>query len=471
MPLTVHSSVRLARACCSAAASRRFSGASASRFMSTSSPPRHNFGDPKIGIGYLQLTPEETRAEQDLLAMLPEFQQAAALLHGDNDAQLLPNSKRAELARAPLQRTVDICRSAMGHESVYLLAALRHLALTLFMGGDYEAANRVMLERGEIMNWPVTEHERMLRFFLRQNRPDAANEWCQKDNFTALFPSDETVPLKWSIYELIGKSLSGGASELAAAVDDPLFTGEIETLRNKKREVGDGDGVKESLLGREIPYLTAQYASLCVVASGALAKGATNGSMHAKVELTDHQTLCLQQAENLWKDALAYIAHTGGDEVKEEMITGVDSPFEAWIETNLGEVLLAQKKPEEAMEYLGKALTTQKQEKSGNALGLARVLSKIAVGCHAVGQAVSSEGLFTTVVESFEKETFLSVTDQLEYARVLRAYGQLLSDWEKREGDAGKKITQAEAIEQQVLQRCKDSGSNAALHPLLYLPL
>jgi tetratricopeptide (TPR) repeat protein len=470
MPLAPRSSLRLA----ASAACRRLPGSSrAARALSTAGPPRHNFGDPKIGIGYLQLPPEETRAEQELLAMLPEFQEAAALLHGggDSDAQLLPNSKRAELALPALHRTVDICRSAMGHNSVYLLAALRHLALTLFQRGDYEAANRVMRERGELMQWPVSEHERMLRFLLRQNRPAAASDWCQKDHFTALFPQDDTVPLKWTIYELIGTSLRGGASELAAAVDDPLFTDAVDTLRSKKCDVRDGDDASESLLAREIPYLTAQYASLCVVASGALATGATNGSMSAKEELTDHQKQCLQQAEDLWKDALAFTSRSGGDEAKEELTTGVDSPFEAWIETNLGEVLLAQKKPEEAMEFLGKALTTQKQDKSGNALGLARVLSKIAVGCHAVGQAVSSEGLFTTVVESFEKEAFLSVTDQLEYAHVLRAYGQLLADWEKREGDAAKKIAQAEAVEQQVLQRCKDSDSSAALHPIFYLPL
>lgn len=429
------------------------------------SPPRHNFGDPKIGIGYLQLTPEETRAEQELRATLPEFQQAAAVLHGANEAQLLPNSRRAALALPALERAADICRSAMGPESVYLLAALRHLGLTRFLGGDYEGAHRALRERGDIMSWPAAEQERVLRLLLRENRAAAAAEWAQRDRLARQFPQDDTLPLRWTVYELIGRSLAGGAPELAAAVEDPLFSEAVEVLRGKKRDVGAAAGdARESLLAREIPYLTAQYASLCAVASGALGSD-------APAELSDQQRRSLRQAEELWKDALAYTERSGGDAAKEELTTGVDSPFEAWVQTNLGEVLLAQKRPEEAMEVLGRALTTQKRETSSNALGLARVLGNIAEGCHAVGQAVSSEGLFTTVVESFEKEAHLSVTDQLEYARVLRAYGRLLADWEKREGDAAQKLAEAEQVEQQVLQRCRDNGAAAALHPLFYLPL
>lgn len=454
----------------SAAALRRALGASllrgrpSSRALSTGGAPLHGVADPRLGIGSLQLSPEETAAEQALRDMLPEFKEAAVALHGEDEPQPLTNSARAARALPALERAVEICRSAMGPDSVYLLAALRHLAHTHFLHGDYELANRALLERGELMRWPMAEQERVLRLFLRENRPAATGEWCQKDVFARLFPKDETVPLKWTIYELIGKSLQGGAAELAAAVGDPLFTDAVETLRAKKGDVGEPtDSTKQSLLAREIPYLTAQYASLCVVASDALATDPK--------ELSDQQRESLQRAETLWKEALTWVERTGGNDDQEELTAGIDSPFEAWIHTNIGEVLLAQKKPEEAMEFLGKALATQQKDKSGNALGLARVLSKIAVGCHAVGQAVSSEGLFTTVIESFAKEKALSVTDQVEYARVMRAYGNLLANWEKREGDAANKYAQADSIQQAVQDRCKANSAVGALHPLFYLPL
>jgi tetratricopeptide (TPR) repeat protein len=426
----------------------------------------HNTADTKIGIGYLQLTPEEIQAEQELLQFLPEFQQATKILHGESDEYTaLANGKRASLAIPQLERTVEICRSSMGFQSVYLLAALRHLFLTYFMQGNYAMANKVMNERGELMSWPMYEQERMLRMFLRENKPEAALEWCQKKVFTSLFPKDDTMPLKWTIYELISKNLRDGADN-ELDVNDPLFTKAVEVLRCKKDVVAEqGGAADESLLSRDIPYLMSQYASLCQVASGALSKKLGDD------ELTDVQLVSLNQAEVLWREALTWVEQTATDEDKEELTTGVDAPFEAWTQTNLGELLLRKKQPEEAMEHLGKALKIQQQEKGGNALALSRILGKIAEGCHAVGQAVSAEGLFTTAVESFEKEKFLSITDQVEYARVLRAYGDLLLNWEKREGGAKQKYAQAEEIEKQIARTCQENKSLAPLQPVFYLPL
>lgn len=443
-------------------------GSIAARALSTDvGTLAHNAADTKIGIGYLQLSPEEIQAEQELLQFLPEFQHATKILHGkDDEFAALTNWKRASLAIPQLERAVEICRSSMGFQSVYLLAALRHLFLTYFMQGNYAMANKVMLERGELMNWPMYEQERVLRLFLRENTPEAALTWCQKEVFTSLFPKDETVPLKWTIYELISKSLRDGADD-GLDVNDPLFTKAVEVLRCKKDMVaGKGAAADDSLLSRDIPYLMSQYASLCLVASGALTKptGVDN-------ELNEQQLVSLNQAEVLWREALTWVEQTVGDDVKEELTTGVDAPFEAWTQTNLGEVLLRKKKPEEAMEHLGKALKIQQQEKGGNSLALSRILGKIAEGCHAVGQAVSAEGLFTTAVEAFEKEKFLSMTDQVEYARVLRAYGDLLQNWEKREGGAKQKYAQADAVEQQVALLCREQNSRAPLQPVFYLPL
>lgn len=427
-------------------------------------PPRHNFADTKIGIGYLQVTPEEIQAEQELLQVLPEFQQATKILHGESEESMkMTNSKKASLAIPHLERTVDICRSSMGFQSVYLLSALRHLFLTYFLQGNYAMANDVMHERGELMSWPINEQERMLRMFLRENKPLSALEWCQKEVFTSLFPKDETMPLKWTIYELISKSLRDGVDDGGLDANDPLFTKAVDVLRSKKDMISEqGGAANDSLLSREIPYLMSQYASLCLVSSDTTSD---------TDELSDQQLASLNQAEVLWKEALTWVEKTTSDDKKDEMMTGVDAPFEAWTQTNLGELLLRKKKPEEAMEHLGKALKIQQSEKGGNPLALSRILGKIAEGCHAVGQAVSAEGLFTTAVESFEKESFLSVTDQVEYARVLRAYGDLLKNWEKREGGAQQKYAQAAEVEQKIARRYQEHNCRAPLHPAFYLPL
>lgn len=421
-----------------------------------------------LGIGHLPLSPEELRAEQELLAVLPEFQQASAAL-GDAG---LPNWKRAALAVPPLERAVEICRASMGFQSVYLLAALRQLTCARVLQGDFAAASRAMHERGELMSWPMFEQERALRLWLRSNAPNDALAWCQKDEFTALFPKDATVPLKWTLYELLAQSLRDGPD--FDKHDDPLFTQAVEVLRCKKDVVAEQQGAADdSLLSRDIPYLLAQYASLCLVSSGVLRPVGKRSQTTAREPLSDAQLVALNQAEVLWKEALTWVettAVTDSDE-KDDVAPGVDAPFEAWTHTNLGELLLRKQKPEAALEHLGKALKIQQRDKSGNALALSRTLGKIAQGCHAVGQAVSAEGLFTTAVEAFEKEKVLSISDQVEFASVLRAYGDLLQNWEKREGGAEQKYAQADAVEERLGRACEERHSRAPLHPVFYLPL
>ncbi|KAG2764357.1 hypothetical protein PC129_g14771 [Phytophthora cactorum] len=454
-------------------------GASFSPRFASTAPPRHVFADPSVGIGCLPLAPEETQAERELLNSLPEFQEAAQVLlgQGSDEARLLPNHQRAEKALPKLQRTVEICRSAMGFHSVYLQAALRHLVGTLFMKGDVTEATKVMQERGDVMQWPMAEHERMLRLLLRSNLPKEAEAWCKKEDFTKLFPKDATVPLKWTLYELIGTELSGGAEQLAKVVEDPLFVQAVETLREKKdvvlkHEEASNLKASEVQLGREIPYLLAQYASLSVASTRALQRGPKTDP---KAPPTDAQLVSLNQAELLYKEALAWVEKIAAEEGKDALLaSGPNAPFGAWVETNLGELLLRKNKPEEAMEWLGKALSTLQTEQTGvggSALAMTRVLGQIARGSHVMGQAVTSEGLFVTVVESFEREAKLSATDRVDFARVLRAYGDLLTNWEKREAGAAKRYAQAERVEQELAEMCKANQSAAALHPIFYLPL
>ncbi|KAG7394032.1 hypothetical protein PHYBOEH_005890 [Phytophthora boehmeriae] len=449
-----------------------------SRF-SSKAPPRHVFADPSVGIGSLPLAPEETQAERELLQSLPEFKEAAAVLlgQGGDEARLVPNFKRAEKALPRLQRTVEICRSTMGFHSVYLQAALRHLVATLLMKGDVDEARKVMQERGDVMQWPVAEHERMLRLLLRANLPREAEAWCQKDEFLKLFPKDELMPLKWTLYELIGKDLSGGADGLAKEVEDPLFVKAVETLREKKdvvlkHEEASDLKAKELQLGREIPYLLAQYGSLSVASTKALER---DSKADPKASPTEEQLVSLNQAETVWKEALAWVEKTAAEHDKDALLaSGPNSPFEAWVQTNLGELLLRTKKPEEAMEWLGKAMSTLQAEQNGvggSALAMTRVLSQIARGSHMMGQAVTSEGLFITVIEAFERESVLSPTDRVEFARTLRTYGDLLSNWDKREAGAAKRYAQAERVEKELAQLLQKNQCAVALHPVFYLPL
>lgn len=447
--------------------------------FATTAPPRHVFADHSVGIGSLPLAPEETQAERELLQSLPEFQEAAQELlgQGGDEARFLPNYKRAAKALPKLQRTVEICRSTMGFHSVYLQAALRHLIATLFMKGDVVAATKVMQERGDIMQWPMAEHERMLRLLLRSNLPSEAEAWCQKQEFINQFPNDAIVPLKWTLYELIGTELKGGSELLAQAVDDLLFVQAIETLRKKKDVVLKHEETStlkasEVQLGRDIPYLLAQYASLSIASTCAFKKDFKGDS---ETPLSDTQLASLNQAELLYKEALTWVEKIGAEEKKDALLaSGPNAPFGAWVETNLGELLLRKNKPEEAMEWLGKALSTLQAEQTrvgGSALAMTRVLGQIAKGSHVLGQAVTSEGLFVTVVESFEREGKLCATDQVEFARVLRAFGDLLANWDKRQADAAKRYAQAERVEKELAELCKANQSASALHPIFYFPL
>jgi tetratricopeptide (TPR) repeat protein len=435
------------------------------RAMSSLHPPRHNHADTKVGVGLLPLSPEEIEAEKELLKMLPDFQLAMDILQGNGEhIKSLPDSKRASMAVPHLQRTVEICRSAMGFNSEFLLASLRHLFLTHFIEGNYKLAEKTMHERGEIMQWPVTEQERLVRLFLRENQPSFGFDWYKNEVFTTLFPNDETLPLKWTIYDFIGKSMKYGNDGLQ--LEDPLFTQAVEVLRRKKdlAKKNEFDLTDNNVITHEIPYLLSQYGSLCLVSSDALQKPLE--------ELSDRERICLDQTETLWKEALEWVEErTSGDNSFDESTASVDGPFEAYIQTNLGELLLHRRKSDEAMEYLGKALKTQQKHKGGNNFGLSRVLLNIAIGCHAVGQAVSSEGLFTTVLESYEKEPFLSLPKKMEYAKALRAYGHLLQNWEKRETTAQYKFNHAQELFDEIREECSEIKCERPLDPIFYLPL
>lgn len=113
------------------------------------------------------------------------------------------------------------------------------------------------------------------------------------------------------------------------------------------------------------------------------------------------------------------------------LYSGPYASFDAWVKAKLAELLLRKNNMDEAMEWLGKAMATLQAEQNGiggSALATTRVLGLIARGCHAIGQAVTSEGLYVTVIVSFKRKADLSSIDRVDTARALHAYGDLLTN-------------------------------------------
>nr|CCA17289.1 conserved hypothetical protein [Albugo laibachii Nc14] len=428
---------------------------------------RHNFFNSKFGVGNLELTSEEVTAEQDLAQNLPDFQLAINGLFEERSSKdhgrgTHTNFQKVASALPHLERTADICRSSMGFNNPFLLVSLRYLCLAYFIQGKYSLANKIMQERGEAMDWPIVEQERMLRLQLRQNRHEISSEVAKLDTFKALYPNDELVPLKWTMYELIAKYLQFGPKELDTM--DPLYAVAAEKLRRKKGVVKKEQEVQpESLhtlmpLDREVPFLLSQFASLCYVV--------TESQQCTTEVLGDNTTVYLDQAEILWKEALHWVEHFVEDAENEN-----NKKFQMCVQMNLGEVCLTKKKPIEAIEFLEKALQLQQTTSFGSELVLARVLGRLAEGYHALEQPVNSEGLFQSAVEAYEKTSFLSLTQQMEYAGILRKFGKLLGAWEKRDTDAQNRFAKADTIEQEIGKQLKATGCKYPFHSAFYLPL
>ncbi|RHX96532.1 hypothetical protein DYB25_008068 [Aphanomyces astaci] len=106
---------------------------------------------------------------------------------------------------------------------------------------------------------------------------------------------------------------------------------------------------------------------------------------------------------------------------------------------SLPEIYLAQGRNEDAMNILGLALKRNEAVPS-EPLELARTLGLLAVGYHRLGQAVSSEGLFTSSLDKYEAAAPLNRAHTVAYAKTLVGYGHLLQQWEKREADGAAKL-------------------------------
>ncbi|RHY92438.1 hypothetical protein DYB37_001703 [Aphanomyces astaci] len=111
----------------------------------------------------------------------------------------------------------------------------------------------------------------------------------------------------------------------------------------------------------------------------------------------------------------------------------------------VGEVYLAQGRNEDAMNILGLALKRNEAVPS-EPLELARTLGLLAVGYHRLGQAVSSEGLFTSSLDKYEAAAPLNRVNTVAYAKTLVGYGHLLQQWEKREADGAAKLAKGTAL-------------------------
>ncbi|ETV92362.1 hypothetical protein H310_13262 [Aphanomyces invadans] len=178
----------------------------------------------------------------------------------------------------------------------------------------------------------------------------------------------------------------------------------------------------------------ANYAALAA-ASDLSSLGATSSQ---PLEASPASHSHLDEAVALWNDLVEALPSQDG-------LTRADLSFLASILTNLGEVYLAQGRTEDAMNILGQALKRNEAVPS-QPLELARTLGLLAIGYHRLGQAVSSEGLFSSSLDKFEAATQLSRVHTVAYAKTLVGYGHLLKQWEKREADGDAKLAKGNAL-------------------------
>lgn len=97
-----------------------------------------------------------------------------------------------------------------------------------------------------------------------------------------------------------------------------------------------------------------------------------------------------------------------------------------------------------------------------------RILYRLADGYHRMGEAVTSEGLFTTSLEHLKDGN--NMAQLLEYANALDKYQQLLRNWEKRENEAKKVAEQQKQVEQRVLDMMKASECKKPLFSFFDAP-
>ncbi|RHY31218.1 hypothetical protein DYB32_003666 [Aphanomyces invadans] len=176
----------------------------------------------------------------------------------------------------------------------------------------------------------------------------------------------------------------------------------------------------------------ANYAALAA-ASDLSSLGATSSQ---PLEASPASHSHLDEAVALWNDLVEALSSQDG-------LTRADLSFLASILTNL--VYLAQGRTEDAMNILGQALKRNEAVPS-QPLELARTLGLLAIGYHRLGQAVSSEGLFSSSLDKFEAATQLSRVHTVAYAKTLVGYGHLLKQWEKREADGDAKLAKGNAL-------------------------
>lgn len=435
--------------------------------LKTTQSSSHKFSNSKFGIGILELTSEELAAEEELIQALPDFQLAVDILHGSStsnkEGRGMPSLFQKVILAVPhLERTAEICRSSMGNQNPFYLVPLRYLSLAYFIQGKYSLANKIMQERGETMNWPIAEQERMLRLQLRQNCHKISTEVAKLDTLNALYPNDDLIPLRWTTYTLIAEYLQSGPKKLD--IMDPLYAEAVEKLRRKKDVVKKEQELKPKSvaelesLNRQVPFLLSQFASLCYVV--------TDSSQCTTKAMGENTTLYLDQAEVLWKEALNW-----ADQYVEDAENENNKRFRICVQTNLGEVCLIKNKPEEGIEFLETALHLYRDSAFDSDLVLARILGRLAEGYHALQQPVNSEGLFQSAVQAYDKMPFLSMTHQMEYAGISRKFGKLLQAWDKRDTDAKIRFAKADTIDQEMKKQLESTECKYPFHSAFYLPL
>ncbi|CAK4633825.1 hypothetical protein LEN26_003827 [Aphanomyces euteiches] len=295
-------------------------------------------------------------------------------------------------AVAPLKRMLEVCESMAAAQPALAVEAAWQLGQVHARLGQVDDA--VKFFRRD----PVYGLDQAIRTLLVHGDADKA---------VALLGSNEKQALEPTSAELYGQ------------IAQYIKEGTLSALSSPSLENADS--------------VELANAAALMVAQSSVKFTAESSSLTA---LSDDDEALFQQAETLWLRATEV---AGATDKENELWT-------AWSWANLGELYLAQGRDEDALNILGKALKVQ-EKRPEEPLHLARTLGLIAMGYHRLGQAVTSEGLFATSLETFQAhQSHLNRVETLVHGKTLIGYGRLLEQWDKREADGANRVAAGQQV-------------------------
>ncbi|EQC37951.1 hypothetical protein SDRG_04968 [Saprolegnia diclina VS20] len=237
------------------------------------------------------------------------------------------------------------------------------------------------------------------------------------------------------------------------AIRVALLAGDVALARSLLSKPGAMSADNEALYLPLINWLGGHPIAATIASTEAYAK-----ATEALLVLATHATMDKKSRKLTLDDDVASQVIGAWKAVVDDATT--DDVLRAHMHANLGELYLLQAKYEDAMEALSYALKYQETQPALS-LPLARTLVLLATGYHRLGKAVSAEGLFTTALETYERSKLQTSIESAAAAKAHMAYGDLLSQWERREAVGAKHLAAGQA----------QLGATPYLWSFVHLPL